>query len=225
MIAKYPLIAPDACDEIVAELREMSWLPGETPNDAYAQKVKKNLEIPMGTYNEADEHMKWFIQCLMNCQPFTRRTLPKHLARPRFNLCRDGGEYGFHADSAFMGSNPEIRTDVSMTLWLTEPDSYEGGELVLSYVSGHQMELKEPAGTVVFYPSGVNHRVKPVTSGERICFIAWVESHIQDPQKRDVLAEITGLCDDMAKVDELGDIHTRMLGIKHNLYRQWMGKA
>lgn len=226
MMAKYPLLKPEDCDLMVAKLRTMEWKDGISPSAAYGQKVKRNLEIQMGDGNEvADALMKGIIDTFMKCNFFIQRTIPKHIGRPRFNLYREGGEYGRHADSAFMGKNPEIRTDLSTTIFLTDPDTYEGGELVLEFPSGAVMRLKEPKGTMVFYPSGVMHHVEPVTSGERIAFIAWVESHIQDPQKRDILVEITNVCNDMEQVDSLSEIHIKMTNVKHNLFRQWMKKA
>lgn len=225
-MAKYPLLNADDCDKIVAELRGMEWEKGVSPSDDYANKVKRNLEIPMGAGNKrADELMTDIINVFMGCKFVLSRTIPKHIGRPRFNKCQDGGEYRNHADSAFMGQKPEIRTDLSVTLFLTDPDTYEGGELVLEYASGAIMRLKEPKGTMVFYPSGVMHHVEPVTSGERICFIAWIESHIQDPQKRDILVEISNVCDEMSAIDNLSSVHVKMTNIKHNLYRQWMKKA
>ena len=226
MLAKYNLLLPDDCDSIIAALEDVEWDSGVSPSADYQDKIKRNLEIPMGSGDgTADAQMNYIIDVLMRCQFFLTRTIPKHLGRPRFNMYREGGEYKNHADSAFMGQDPEIRTDLSITVFLSDPDSYEGGELVLEFPSGGLMKMKEPKGTMVFYPSGVLHHVEPVTSGERIAFVAWVESHIQDPQKRDILVEITSLCDEMASVDNLSDIHIKMTNIKHNLYRQWMKKA
>ena len=229
MMAKYQLLSAQECDQIVETLNQddgAHWEPGVSPSDDYQERVKRNLEQPMGDDDKpASEIGKYVVNKIMECNFFTRRTLPKHLGRPRFNLYQNGGEYGRHADSAFMGHSPEIRTDLSMTIFLTDPDSYVGGDLVLEYTSGAVISLKEPKGMMVFYPSGVMHHVKPVTEGQRICFITWVESHIQDPSKRDILVEITNLCDDMGKVESLGDIHMRMTNIKHNLFRQWMRLA
>ncbi len=225
MMAKYKLMTSAKCDSLVESLRDMDWKDGVSPSLAYQEKIKRNLEIAMGVNEQADAEMNEIIDNLMRCQFFLARTIPKHLGRPRFNLYREGGEYKKHADSAFMGQNPEIRTDLSITIFLSDPDTYEGGELVLEFASGAIMSLKEPKGTMVFYPSGVMHHVNPVTSGERFAFIAWVESHIQDPQKRDILVEMSSVCHDMEEVDYLTDIHIIMTNIKHNLYRQWMKKA
>ena len=226
MMAKYQLLNAEDCDRIVAKLRNMDWAKGISPSESYGEKIKRNLEIPMGGGNaDADAMMKEIIAIFMRCPFILSRTIPKHIGRPRFNMYQEGNEYQRHADSAFMGQNPEIRTDLSTTIFLTDPDTYEGGELVLEYPSGAVMRLKEPKGMMVFYPSGVMHRVEPVTSGERIAFIAWIESHIQDPQKRDILVELTNVCKEMESVDHLSDIHIKMTNVKHNLFRQWMKKA
>jgi PKHD-type hydroxylase len=209
----------------VAAIHDLNWDNGISPSPDYQKMIKRNLEIPMGSFDVSNLELNKVINAIMGCQFFLTRTIPKHIGRPRFNMYREGGEYKKHADSAFMGQDPELRTDMSITLFLSDPDTYEGGELVLEYASGAVMSLKEPKGTMVFYPSGVMHHVEPVTSGERIAFVAWVESHIQDPQKRDILVEMTTVCDDMSKVDNLGELHIRMTNIKHNLYRQWMKKA
>jgi PKHD-type hydroxylase len=225
MMAKIPLLSETECNHITDMLKLMQWQPGVAPSDEYADKVKGNLELPMGIHADADKLHNQIITRLMETSFFTRRSIPKNIGRPRFNLYKDGGFYGKHADSAFMGQNPEIRTDLSMTVFLSDPDEYVGGELRLEYTSGAVMELKEPKGTAVVYPSGVMHEVLPVTEGERVAFVAWVESHIQDPQKRDLLSEITMLCEDMSKIDNLSDLHIRMTNIKHNMFRQWMKKA
>lgn len=225
MMAKIPLLSEEECDTIVSHLQTMAWQPGVSPSEEYSNKVKGNLELPMGIHKDADNHHQFILDRLMQTAFFTRRYLPKNIGRPRFNLYKDGGYYGKHADSAFMGQSPEIRTDLSMTLFLTDPDEYTGGELRLEYTSGAVMELKEPKGTAVVYPSGVMHEVFPVTEGGRMAFVAWIESHISDPYKRDLLAEITMLCEDMSKQENLSDLHIRMLNIKHNMFRQWMKKA
>ena len=226
MLTKFQLLEPADCDEIIARLNDLEWYPGVSPSDAYKEKVKRNLEIPMGKHDGADRIFNEIIRILMQADDFTRRTLPKHIGRPRFNRSMDGGFYGRHADSAFMGNNPEIRTDISMTLFLDDPDTYEGGDLIMEFASGMTLTVKEPKGTIVFYPSGVMHHTTPVTSGVRTCFVAWVESHIQDPQKRDILTEMTDLVRIMEESEHnLTETHIRLTNIKHNLYRQWMGKA
>lgn len=226
MIAKYSLLTPDECDAIVADLRRLTWSVGMAPDPAYRDKVKRNQEIALGMSPDsaiADEHMRRITSRILASDFLRERILGRSLVNPRFNLYESGASYGRHADSAFMGgAQRQVRTDISTTLFLTDPDSYDGGELALEYASGVQLAIKEPKGTMVFYPSGVIHEVRPVTRGQRIAFVAWIESHIQNPQMRDILIEITTLCNDMGKTDlALGELHTRAVNIKHNLFRLW----
>lgn len=226
MITKYSLLTPDECDAIVADLGRLQWSAGLAPDENYRGKVKRNQEISLGMSPAtalADEHMRRITGKILSSTFLRERIFGRSLVNPRFNLYENGAGYGRHADSAFMGgSQRQVRADISTTLFLTDPDSYDGGELALEYASGAQLSVKEPKGTMVFYPSGVIHEVRPVTRGRRIAFVAWIESHIQNPQMRDILIEITTLCNDMGATDlALGDLHTRAINIKHNLFRMW----
>ena len=222
MITKVPLIHPDECAHILEDLKGLTWEDGFVGDEQYRQ-VKDNQELSLG--KGADEHLQWIIQMLMQSSDFGRKTIPANLTGARFNRYTDGGQYKLHSDSAFMGSQPEIRTDFSMTLFLSDPATYDGGELVLCYSGGMRIELKEPAGTLVFYPSGVPHGVNPVTAGERIAFVAWVESHVQDAAKRDILVDISQLCEDLKNRDAYSVEHTLATSIRHNLYRMWLKRA
>lgn len=227
MMSKYKLLTDEECDAMVADLTKLQWTQGMAPGALYREKVKGNHEIAFQMSKEtavADQHMKEISRKVMESKFVRSRIFANSMVNPRFNLYQDGGFYGKHADSAFMGdSRRQVRTDISMTLFLTDPDEYEGGEICLEYASGETFQLKEPKGTMLFYPSGVMHEVKPVTKGKRIAFVAWIESHIQDPQMRAVLTEITHLCDGMMDTPDLalGDFHTKALNIKHNLFRMW----
>jgi PKHD-type hydroxylase len=227
MYGTYPLLTAEECDRIVADLDQLSWSEGMAPGALYREKIKGNHEIALqmseGT-RIADQHMQFISTKVMESKFLRERLFPKSLINPRFNLYTDGGFYGKHADSAFMGgARKQVRTDLSMTVFLSDPASYEGGGLELSYASGGQFTLKEPKGTMLFYPSGVLHQVLPVSQGRRIAFVGWIESQIQNPQHRDMLTEISTLCDDMMADPELalGGLHTRAMNIKHNLFRMW----
>lgn len=227
MMSKYKLLSAQECDNIVADLDKLTWAPGLAPGALYRKKIKGNHEIAFQMSKDtviADKHMQVISRKVKECKFVRSRIFANSMVNPRFNLYQDGGFYGKHADSAFMGDGQkQVRTDISMTLFLTDPEDYEGGEICLEYASGETFQLKEPKGTMLFYPSGVMHQVKPVTKGKRIAFVAWIESHIQDPQMREVLTEISHLCDDMMDTPDLalGDFHTRALNVKHNLFRMW----
>lgn len=227
MISRLSLLPNQSCDEMVSELKSLPWAEGLAPGALYREKVKGNKEIAFHMSNQtdkADELMRQITAKIMESQFIRTHMFPKSLVNPRFNLYSEGGFYGKHADSAFLGDGrQQVRSDYSLTLFLSDPHDYEGGELELCYPGGEIMKLKEPKGTLLFYPSGVMHQVLPVTSGERIAFVGWIESHIQSQERRDLLSEITTLCDDMMADSDtaLGEYHTRALNVKHNLFRHW----
>lgn len=223
MIFKHQLLTPRECLDIQQDLNILEWSPGFTENPTYADQVKKNKEIGFGAANLSDIRIREITAKIFECREFLRSHFPKHLANPRFNLYENGGAYHRHADSGFMGKDPTIRTDISMTLFLSEPDEYEGGELSLEYPNGYVERIKGEMGEMVAYPSGVMHQVLPVTDGQRIAFVCWFESQIGDERKRNALVEITKLCDDFDERDDLrhGPLHTQALNVKHNLFRMW----
>ena len=120
---------------------------------------------------------------------FQRFAIPKTIQRPLISRYREGMNYGRHVDDALMGGASKTRTDLSVTLFLNDPADYEGGELVIESPMGEE-EIKLPAGAAVVYPSGALHRVAPVTRGERIAAVTWVESHVRDPQRREILHDL-----------------------------------
>jgi len=215
MIGKIKLYNEQQCDTMVSYLKTVNtWREGISQGKKYGERIKRNHELYA-------TKLSAIIANVVIANPnFSSRTIPNHVALHRFNWCKEGGYYGFHADSAFMGKDPEIRTDYSMSLFLT--DDYEGGNLTLYYPSGDVRVAKEPKGTLVFYPSTVMHEVTPVTKGDRICWIAWAQSHIRDPIERNILVDITRLCKDMEATADLSKEYRRLVGIKHNLFRKYM---
>lgn len=223
MIGKIPVLTPKECNDIIESIKDESWRAGVSGGDLYKEKIKQNLEIYPADSEVVDKTIRSIGNKILKNKEFARKVMPKSLGAPRFNLCQDGGHYKRHSDSAFM-SNPEIRTDISMTLFLSDPNSYEGGELVLKHHYGTEVAIKDQQGILVFYPSGIPHEVTPVTNGQRFCMVSWVQSHIQDSKKREIASQVTILCDDMEKSEEtnLSETHLKLLSIKHNLLRLWL---
>lgn len=215
MIGKAQLLSPEECDAIVAELGEDQWSKGMSGGDAYSATIKLNEEIKA----EAVDRLTDLSKRILACKPFMRQVFPKHIGAPRFNRYTKGGQYKWHTDSAFM-SNPEIRCDVSMTLFLT--DDYDGGELRMRPYTGDEFSVKETKGTIVYYPTNMTHCVAPVTRGERIAFVAWAQSHVQDQGRREVLSQISRLTDMLQEKDNLSDEHLLAVNIKHQMWRRWM---
>jgi len=221
MIGKITLLTPKECDEIVEKIKDEPWHEGFSQGEKYKAEIKRNEELYPNDSKIAETILQNLCNKIIQTKDFSKKFLPKHIGAPRFNRCQNGGFYGRHSDSAFM-SKPEFRTDVSFTVFLNDPDEYEGGELEIEHQYGAKISVKDPKGLMVFYPTGVMHQVNPVTSGQRICMVAWAQSHISDAKEREILSEITMLTDDMQRTEELSEYHTRLISIKHNLFRKWM---
>src|SRR5690606_38147193 len=123
---------------------------------------------------------------------FVSATLPLKVLPPRFNRYEGGGEYGLHVDGAVLsvpGTSHRVRTDVSATVFISDPADYDGGELIIEDVYGPRT-VKLPAGHMVLYPGTSLHRVTPVTRGTRLASFFWVQSLVQDQQQRTLLFEL-----------------------------------
>lgn len=176
----------------ITELREIrstadaaDYRDGRSTAGYRAKAVKSNEQLAPG---QTDLRQK-VREALMRNAEFKRAVLPRKMRPPIISRYRPGMEYGTHVDDALMGSNGECRTDVSVTLFLSDPGDYEGGELSIETPYG-QEEVKLPAGAAVVYPSSCLHRVCPVREGERLAAVTWVQSQIRDPQKREMLYEL-----------------------------------
>lgn len=154
-----------------------------------AARVKDNQEM------QADpERMQLLIRILMaslgHNATFRSAALPHRVADPIFARYRPGMAYGDHVDDPIMGSGgPRFRSDVSMTVFLNPPDAYQGGELVIRTAFGVE-EVKLGAGDAVIYPASSLHRVAPVTEGERLVALTWIQSYVRDAARRELLYEL-----------------------------------
>ena len=183
------LAISDALSEAdVAALRnglaEATFVPGEDTAGWSARLVKSNLQAADSREVEA---MRLLVQGrLMEHPVFALATRPKTIVGPLFARYRPGHAYGAHIDNALIGGS---RTDVSFTLFLSDPSSYEGGELIIDTPSGEEAFKLEP-GSVVTYPATTLHRVAPVARGERLVAAGWVRSYLRDAARRELLFDL-----------------------------------
>jgi PKHD-type hydroxylase len=147
------------------------------------------------------------------------RTLvrPARWSNLMFSRYGPGQEYGLHADNAGMIDTDgwPMRTDVSFTVFLSDPDTYEGGALFIEDGAGGRA-FRPPAGSAVFYPTGLLHRVMPVTAGERLACVGWVQSLVRRPDQREILFDLEGLRDEAT-----GDASLTLDKTLGNLLRMW----
>lgn len=208
--------------EFRAQLEESAWVDGKATVGVQGAQVKKNRQLPVdGPVARALGEI--ILKALYANPVFMSAALPLRIVPPLFNAYSGGEHYGFHVDGAIRlvpGSNLSLRTDVSSTLFLSEPDEYEGGELIVQDAYGSH-EVKLPAGDLILYPSTSLHQVSPVTRGERICSFFWTQSMVRDDWQRNLLYELDSNIQSLR--DKVGDSEeiVGLTGHYHNLLRQW----
>lgn len=151
-----------------------------------AHRAKHNLQLDQAKHSPL---LDAIAQALFDQQQLQAFSLPWHLGRPLLNRYEPGMAYGLHSDSAYIG---ELRTDVSYTLFLDDPASYDGGDLqILS--QGQTFNFKLPAGSLLLYPSGPLHQVLPVTRGVRHAAVGWIQSRVRDAEQRELIAKLNAV--------------------------------
>ena len=210
----------------VREMRKLldaaDWTDGRATVGEQGAKVKQNRQLPVDhpVAREIGAHIR---QVLARHPLFISAALPLRTLAPLFNRYEGGEQYGFHIDGTIMrqqGSDQPLRSDVSSTLFLSEPDEYEGGELEVVDTYGTH-EVKLPAGDLIVYASTSLHRVTPVTRGARVCSFFWTQSLVRQDWQRAMLFELDQTVQKLRA--RLGDDAetTALTGHYHNLLRLW----
>lgn len=203
---------------VMRELGQGAYEDGRVSAGLIARDVKNNLQVKRDA-EAAKKCSPMILAALQRNSAFYNVALPNRINGPVFNRYDVGMTYGLHVDNAIMGEQPPVRSDVSATLFLCEPDTYDGGELILQE---HQSErrIKLPAGHMIVYASTNAHRVEPVRRGSRIAAIFWIQSLVRDESKREILFDLSEILD--ALKDKLASHETMALAsIYSNLMRQW----
>ena len=206
-----------------AQLDAAAWEDGAATAGTLAKSVKRNQQITDGS--ELCQRLGQHILRRLSSTPlFISAALPRTIYPPKFNRYADGGTYGAHVDSALMflpGSHQQMRTDLSATLFLAEPEEYDGGELEVEGPFGVQA-VKLAAGDMVLYPSSSLHRVTPVTRGARVASFFWIESLVQDEGERTLLFDLDQSIQQVTPQMPADDPRLLQLtGVYHNLLRRW----
>jgi PKHD-type hydroxylase len=199
------------------------WNDGAGTAGSLARKVKANQQLD----DESDIAVglrNHILRTLGGHPLFTSAALPRKIYPPKFNRYQDGGSYGTHVDSAVMhipGTNMSLRSDLSATLFLSEPGEYDGGELEIDTEFGVQA-VKLGAGDMVLYPSSSMHRVVPVTRGARVASFFWIESLVGDEGERALLFDLDQSIQKITAAAQTDDgTLVRLTGVYHNLLRRW----
>lgn len=178
--------------EELAEVRKIaesaSFEDGKATAGWRAVEAKHNEQMARKT-PEAERIKELALKALKRHPTFLAASFYRRIRPPLISRYRQEMNYGCHVDDPLMGNLVRERTDLALTLFISSPETYEGGELTMDSPFGAQ-EIKLPAGSAVLYPASTLHGVRPVTKGERLAIVTWIESHIRDPQKRELLYEL-----------------------------------
>lgn len=200
-----------------------TWVDGAVTAGRQSALVKHNMQLPEGSA-QAVEMGNMILDALAKAPLFLSAALPLKIFPPLFNRYQGGEHFGTHVDNAIrhVGGTPHrVRTDLSATLFLCEPEEYDGGELVVEDAYGVQ-EVKLPAGDMVLYPATSLHHVKPVTSGARVCSFFWMQSMVRDDGQRTLLFDLDSSIQDLTRESGIDHpVTVRLAGIYHNLLRRW----
>lgn len=204
--------------QLRAGMAEAPFVEGGATAGHQAKRVKQNQQIAAGSPAE-QELGRLVLQSLQRSPRFMASALPRKLSPPMFSRYMPGMTYGTHVDNAIR-MQPRMRTDISATLFLSEPDSYEGGELVIEDSYGHH-SVKFAAGDMVLYPSSSQHRVQPVMRGMRDAAVLWVESMVRDERQRRVLLDLDNSIQRLLAANADHPEAGVLTACYHNLLRMW----
>jgi PKHD-type hydroxylase len=212
----------------VADVRKLidaaDWVDGNVTSGPQAALAKRNRQLPEDS-PAAKRAGEIVLDALGRNALFMAAALPAKLWPPLFNRYASGERFGMHVDNAVRlkrGGTERLRSDLSATLFLSDPDSYEGGELTVEDTYGaHSVKLA--AGDLILYPASSLHHVTPVAAGERVASFFWIQSMIRDDAQRRVLFDLDAAVQRLAA--ELGQGHASVValtGTYHNLLRMWV---
>ena len=205
-----------------AELEHADWADGRNSAGYLSGAVKRNEQL--ADDDPTARRLGETILAALDAIPtFTAAALPRKVLPPLFNRYRDGGAYGGHIDGAIRplaGTSFRVRTDLSATLFLSPPDSYDGGELIVNDAYGER-SIKLPAGHMVLYPGSSVHRVEPVTRGTRYAAFLWIQSMVRDTAQRTVLFDLDNAVQQLARDLPGHPSLVELAGVYHNLLRFW----
>ena len=223
MLLRIPqVLNADELKQMQSLMAAAEWVDGKVTAGTQSAQVKRNIQLPESS-PEAEAARQIVLTALSRNALFFSAALPKKIYPPLFNQYRDGMDFGAHVDNAVRThalTGLHVRTDISCTLFLADPDSYDGGELVVEDTYGQQM-VKLPAGDMVLYPGTSLHHVRPVTRGARLASFFWLQSMIRDDAQRTLLFDMDAAIVTLRQ--QVGDNAAviRLTGNYHNLIRMW----
>ena len=216
------LLAREQVDQVRQKLASAEWVDGRVTAGHQSFLAKDNMQIREGN-PIALEIGELILQTLGQNPLFISAALPMKVFPPLFNRYSGGQSFGTHIDNAIRhvkGTSHRVRSDLSATLFFSNPEEYDGGELIVEDTYGiHSVKL--PAGHMVLYPSSSLHNVRPVTRGARVSSFFWIQSMIRDDGARTLLFDLDNITQGINTGQPNSPNAVKLTGIYHNLLRRW----
>lgn len=213
------VIDPAQLQVIAQTLAEAQFVDGRLTAGMKAKRVKSNQEL--NSASEVAGHLQKIVMGnLYNHAEFRNAALPHRVAAPLIAKYGPGMTYGEHIDDPVMGEGQRFRCDIAITVFLNEPEAYQGGELMVRTAFGEQA-IKLPAGDAVLYPASSLHRVAPIEHGERLVAVTWAQSLVRDPARREILYELGKARDALLASAPEGAQTAQVDHAYTNLVRMW----
>ena len=220
MIVTIPdLLSPEKIEAVVTTLRQGRYIDGRLSAGDDANRGKNNLELApdTGRYTALNDVV---MTALVTHPTYLRAALPARIGAPIYARYRPGMEYAGHIDDPIMGApSGRYRADLSISIFLSDPGDYQGGELSIDTTTGSQ-SFKLAAGSALIYPSTYYHAVKPVSEGERLVAVTWVQSHVRLAEQRAILQQLAE-ARDLLSSDTDSAAYRRVNLSYTNLFRLW----
>jgi PKHD-type hydroxylase len=216
------VLSPDQVAECRRALAEADWVDGRVTAGHQSARAKDNMQVPE-EHPVARRLGEMIVGALQRSPLFIAAALPLKVYPPLFNRYQGSQSFGTHIDGAIRevpGFAQRVRTDISATLFLTPPEDYDGGELLIEDTYGlHRSKL--PAGDMVLYPASSLHRVQPVTRGARLASFFWIQSMIREDGKRTLLFDLDMAIQQLNRVAAENPAMVQLTSVYHNLLRLW----
>jgi PKHD-type hydroxylase len=223
MLLQIPdVLTPTQVTEFRQALEQAEWIDGRVTAGHQSARAKDNSQLPED--HPTARRLGDFVLAALERQPlFMAAALPLKVFPPLFNCYQGGQSFGTHVDNAIRqvtGTPHRVRTDLSVTLFLSSPEEYEGGELLIEEASGMH-SIKLPAGHMILYPATSLHHVRPVTRGARIASFFWVQSMVRDGAERALLFDLDLAIQRISTESPDHPSVIQLTGVYHNLLRRW----
>ena len=223
MIIAIPnVLAPAQVNEARQQLDSAEWIDGRVTAGHQSARTKENLQLPEDS-PVARKLGEVIVTALERNPLLVSAALPLRIFPPLFNRYSSGHSFGLHVDNAVRqvrGTPHRIRTDLSATLFLSAPEEYDGGELVVEDTYGPQT-IKLPAGHMVLYPASSLHKVQPITRGSRVASFFWIQSMVRGDSERALLFDMDLAIQRLSRDTPEHPSVVQLTGVYHNMLRRW----